>query len=250
MAFIVPKDFYLEVSKGNVPKHSRINKYGINPVIDAATAPEDVWYQGGIWTAPLTAKKHNIASSDVNDTSAGTGARTVFMRGLDANYDVISETVTLNGTSNVATANEYIMIDYMYVATAGSSGTAAGTITATAQTYGTITHTIPLGYNQGQFAIYQIPAGHKGYVTKITASMYQKTANNGAVMHLMTKTFGGVWLIRREIHLLNIGNNLFSSELIPPLQLPEKTIIKLNCFSVDANSTSVAGGFDIVLVQD
>lgn len=245
-----PKDTYLEISKGNIAKHSRVNKNGLNPSIDTGTAPEDIWYNGGIWVPPTTARLHNVVSSSVNDTAAGTGMRTVTIQGLDGSYNFTTETVTLNGTTPVATVNSYIIIDYAAGLTAGSGGTNAGTITLTAQTDATISTTIPAGFGQNQFAIYQIRAGHKGYLNQFYASMNQNTAGSTCIVYLMTKTNTGPWLVRRTIHLNNAGNNYEVLEIKPPLQLQEKQLVKLQVFSVSNNGTSVAGGFDLTLVQD
>ena len=48
-----------------------------------------------------------VSSGSANDTAAGTGARTVTIVGLDANYNVISETLTMNGVTPVQTVNSY-----------------------------------------------------------------------------------------------------------------------------------------------
>lgn len=250
MSLFKQSDFFLEVSKGNVPKHSRVNKSGINLDIDAATDPEDIISEGGTFTAPTTARIHNIASTDANDTSAGTGARTITIQGLDGSYNYATETVILNGTSNVATVNSYIIIDYMAVLTFGSLLTNQGIITATAQTDATVTTEIPIGYNQNQMAVFQIRNGYKGYLNSYHASMNQSTASSTAVIHLMTKTDTGPWLVRRVMFLNNAGNNSISQEIKPPLQLLAKTLIKLRIFEVSNNNTMVSGGFDITLVQD
>lgn len=70
-----------------------------------------------------------MLSDSVNDTAAGTGARTVFISGLDSNYDVISETVTLNGTSAVQTVRSYLRVNSFLIMSAGSGKTNAGSIT-------------------------------------------------------------------------------------------------------------------------
>ncbi len=121
--------FELEVAKGNVPGHSVINKFGRNTDV---TAAEDIWGAGGNWTQVTAACTSNFASSSASDTAAGTGARTLTIYGIDGSYADVSETLTLNGTSNVATANSYWHIYRALVATAGSGGTAVGTITGTA----------------------------------------------------------------------------------------------------------------------
>lgn len=71
-----------------------------------------------------------VVSSSANDAAAGTGARTVTIIYLNPSGAVLSETVTLNGTSAVATVatNIWRILD-MWCASFGSGGTNAGTIT-------------------------------------------------------------------------------------------------------------------------
>lgn len=250
MTYISDKDFYLEVSKGNIAKHSRVNKMGHNPDVDTTTDPEDMWDVGGLWVPPTTARIHNIASSSANDASAGTGARTITIQGLDGSYNFATETVTLNGISNVATVNSYTIIDFMFVVTAGSTGTAEGVITATAQVDGTITAQINPGDNQTHMAVFQIRNGYKGYINSISAAMQQNTAGSSSMVYLMTKNFGEVWRVRRVMFLNNSGNSHQKVSIVPPLEIPAKCLIKLQIFEVTNSGTAVEGGFDLTLVQD
>lgn len=251
MTFIPnPKDFYIEVSKGKISKHSRVNKHGINSDVDTSTAPEDVWSNGGIWVPPTTARIHDVVSSSANDTSAGTGMRTLTIQGLDGSYNFASETITLNGTTPVSTINSYVIIDYAAGMTVGSGGVNAGTITITAQTDATVTTTIPIGFCQNQMAIFQIRDNHKGYVNSFYATMNQTIANSTCIVHLMTKTLTGPWLVRRTLHVNNTGNSAVKLDVIPPLELQEKQTIKIQVFSVSNSGTEVSGGFDLTLVQD
>jgi hypothetical protein len=253
MSYLFDRDFYLEVSKGNVPKHSRVNKSGMNLDIDTGSFPEDLCEKGGLWVAPTAARIHNIASSDANDTSAGTGARTIHIQGLDGSYALTSETITMNGTSNVATVNSYTIIFFMYIETAGSGLTNAGNIIATAQVDGTQTAQISIGNssgNQTQMAIYQIPDGYKGYLNQWDAAMQQATASSFATVQLIIKPFGGVNRVRRFHYLNNFGNSHELDTFIPPMQLNAKDLIFIRVSEVTNNNTSIQGGFDLTLVQD
>lgn len=250
MAYLNTKEFYLEVSKGNIPKHSRVNKTGFNSDIDAGTA-EDIIDGGGTFVQPTAARIHALVSSDANDTAAGTGARTVTVQGLDTNYAFLSETVVLNGTTPVNTVGSYVMIDFMFIATAGSGGTNAGTITATAAVDATVTAQINIGdYNQAQMAVFQIRDGYKGYINQWQCAMFQNTASSSGTVHLMTKEFGGVWRTRRIALLNNSGNSRAVQTIHPPLQVSAKTLIKVRCVSVTNNNTSIDASFDLTLVQD
>lgn len=68
----------------------------------------------------LASQTLQISSTNANDTAAGTGARTVLIEGLDSNYDQISETISLNGTAGVTTANSYFRINSLTTQTYGT----------------------------------------------------------------------------------------------------------------------------------
>ena len=77
---------------------------------------------------PPSADTINIASTSTNDTSAGTGARTILIRGLDANWEPLTETITLTGQAPVTTTNNFYRINKLVVLTVGSLGFNEGDI--------------------------------------------------------------------------------------------------------------------------
>ena len=81
-------------------------KFGYNAAV--SSTEETVWMQGGRYVWPTSASTMTISSADANDTSAGTGAQTVTINGLDANYAEISETVTMDGQIAATTTNSYL----------------------------------------------------------------------------------------------------------------------------------------------
>ena len=200
-----PKNWAIEVARGNISGQSMITKFGYNADIDTAAA-EDVFGQGGTYVAPTQARVHDISSSSANDTSAGTGARTVLVRGIDSNYNSVSETIILNGVGNVATVNSY-HIHLMQVITVGSTGSNVGTISATAQTDATVTCTIEPTNNQSTSSIYMVPTGYKGYIMKIRARMGNTISNTSANVDLLVKPFGGGFQLKTKIGLNNAGSS-------------------------------------------
>ena len=249
MSYFGNKEFYLEVAKGNIANHSTMLKFGRNTDVDSATA-EDIWDGGGTWVAPTTARTHDIASTDTDDDGdpAGNGAQTVKIYGLDASYADQNETVTMNGTTNVATANTYTMIHRMVVTAAGSSGHNEGTITATAQTDATVTAQITATYNQTLMAIYQVPASKTAYMTNYYASLLKAVKTSGVDLLLYVKPFGEVFQLKHNTSLISTGSSFINVPFDIPLKIEEKSIIKLKA-SVDTDNSDVTGGFNLVLVD-
>lgn len=250
MSYFRTTDFFTEISKGLVPKHTDYSAFGINDDIDTATTPEDIWVNSGLFVPPTTNRIHDIVSSNANDTSAGTGARTVKVYGVTAN-GLENETVTLNGVTPVSTTKSYYDIYILHINTAGSGNTNAGIITATAQTDSTVTAAIAAnGYNTSRKAIRYIPTGHKGYLYSFDAGMQQTTAGSSALVYLLTKESGGVWLARHIHSLNNSGNNFENQDFKAPIVLNAGTWVKIQCSSVSQNNTLIQGGFELILVQD
>lgn len=69
-----------------------------------------------------------IASSAAADTSAGDGARQITISGLDANWNKISELVSLSGNTPVVTIQEFLRINLIQVEEVGSDGRNRGDI--------------------------------------------------------------------------------------------------------------------------
>ena len=119
--------FKMAVGLGYFKKMETFRKFGMNPDLDAGT--EEVWPLGTVKTLPTSAAVISIVSDDAADTAAGTGGRTIHIRGLDANYNQIEETVTLNGLTPVVTTQLFLRVNFMWVVTAGSGQVNAGNIT-------------------------------------------------------------------------------------------------------------------------
>ena len=73
--------FELQVARGQIAYHESVYKFGNNPVV--ADSVETIWAQGGLYSYLSAATVLKVSSSSTNDASAGTGARTVELFGLD-----------------------------------------------------------------------------------------------------------------------------------------------------------------------
>ena len=234
-----------------------LNKFGRNTDIDAANAA-DIWDKGIAggtlnWVGPTAARVHAIESTSAQDTmTTGTGAWTVMVIGLDANGLLQSETVEMDGlTPGVNTANSYTMIHRMYVVTAGSGGTNAGDITATAATDGTVTAQITTGNAQTLMAIYQVPSNYALYLTGYYASMQKSVVTGATDIFLMTTASLAtpVWRTRHVLGLAGTGGSLTQHKFTPYLRFAGGTTVKVRG-AVSADNTDVTAGFDGYLVEE
>lgn len=236
----VVSELALEIAAGSITGASSLNKFGRNADID--TAAEDIWSQGGNWTPPTAARVHALVSSNAADAAAGTGARTVEIQGLDANFAMQTETVTLNGVTPVNTVGSYWIIHRMVVKTAGSGGYNVGAITATAATDATVTASIPALTNQTLMAIWQVPANNTFFLGRYYASINALTAAKADV-ELWVKPFGETWQMKHIIGIASDGSGVVDMLFCPPMRFTEKSIIRMRA-STSANNSDVSAGFD------
>jgi hypothetical protein len=241
--------FELQVSRGQVDGHSAEFQFGQATTV---TSQQTLWASTGVYAFPSSATVMKISSGSANDTAAGTGARTVVIVGLDANYAVISETVILNGQTAVNTTNSYLRINDFYVATAGSGNTAAGIIyagtgTVTTGVPATIYSLMPLVYNRQTQAVYTIPAGYTGYISSYTFTSNCASANVIQSGFLFVYYGGSAIPTIEATARFNAGSS-FDRHFDYPLIMVEKTDLDLRGQS--ATSSAMSGEVQIVLIKN
>ena len=241
--------FELQVSRGQITGHRSVAVFGYNPDVDQTRVT--VWPYTGILPIMPVATRLKVSSSNANDTAAGTGARTVFLAGLDANYLEISEVVVLNGQAEVLTAQEFLHINDAYVATAGSGLSAAGDIyfgtgTVTNGVPATVYDLIKFDYNQRITGSYTIPAGFTGYLSQGLFSAGQPSGNSQVVGRLLTIAADS---IRRTVAITTVNNGTADYVFEYPVAIPEKTTIEASAQG-SSNNNEASSFFILVLVSN
>ncbi len=239
----------LQVSRGQIPWHEAIVIFGYNGDVD--TSMETVWPYGGLLAFPTTALQMSVSSENANDTSAGTGARTIYISGLDANSNTVSETVSMNGQTAVTTANSYLHINQCYVATAGSLDSAAGSIyigtgTVTLGVPATVYDVIQYDYNTRITGSYTVPAGYTGYVSQGLFSSGQSSGSGPVTGRLVTR---GLDEIRRTAAIVTINNGAADYTFEYPLAIPEKTTVEAQAIGT-GNNNACSSMFILVLIKN
>lgn len=240
--------FGLQVARNQIQGHSDVLVFGYNPDLD--TTEESIWPDGGTVPHPTVASVLKISSTSANDTSAGTGARTVVISGLDGDFNTVTETVILNGQTAVNTTNSYLYVNQFYVATLGSGTANAGDINAGT---GTVTSGVPAvlydiiatGFNQRTTAHYCVPAGYTGYMVKGVITAGQATGSTAVTAFLKQH---GTDDILRVGAVTAINNGSVSYDFDPPYVIPEKNCVGATAIGAAANN-SVSAFFNIVLVK-
>jgi hypothetical protein len=243
------EDFALQVARGQIPGHSAISVFGYNPDVD--TAEESIWPDGGTVPHPTVASVLKISSSSTDDTSAGTGARTVIIVGLDGSYNQVSESITLNGQTAVNTTNSYLYVNGFYVASTGSGGANAGNINAgtgvvTAGVPAVLYDIIATGYNNRTTAHYCVPAGYTGYLTTGVITTGQASGSTSVTAFL--KQHGQDGIVRvGAVSTLNNGSVQYDFSY--PYIISEKNCVGASAIGSAANN-SASAFFNIVLIKN
>ena len=225
--FLYTYDMTSDIAFGDVSDRGSTFKYGHN--VDVDQAFETIWSGGGVYADMAAASKLKISSGSTDDVmTTGTGAWTVQVYGLDANYAQINDTVELNGRTAVETDNLYLFVYRMIVRSAGSGGTAVGIIYAGT---GTVTTGVPaniyamidIGYNQTMMARYVTAANEQAIIHSWFMSVIGKKQVEA---RLVFTPFGEVPQVKDEIFITADGGSIDKHFHIPRYIAP-KTIIEV-----------------------
>ena len=235
------------VALGLIQGMSRIVIYGNNPDVDTATTPEDVWNGGGLYNFMTGATTLEVVSSNVNDSSSGTGARTISVTGLDTSYTPFTENVTLNGTTAVALANQYFRINDARILSAGSNLVNSGDITIRDSGAGTTRAILPTGYGATRQAVYTVRVGYSMYIEDILINVNKPTGTQDATVSLYTG-FPAQGFYRMPIEI-TVSSHPHLNKTNAGLLLPEKTDFMMRCTGVGSNNTNVSAAFIGILID-
>jgi len=178
--------FDLQVSRGDVGYHYPIQINGYSATV-GSTAFGPLWEgltsSGGAYVYPGSASQLTIVSTSASD---GTSL-SVQVNGLDANYNMIYETIALNGTANVITVKSYFRINSIVC----TNGLNVGTITA--KIGATVYAQINPGIGQTQMGLFTVPANMTFCLIEVVAY-----ANIGFT--------SSAYLLYQESNTLNISS--------------------------------------------
>lgn len=206
--------FDLQVARGQVDGHSTVNIYGYQPSVGTTSIP--VWENATAYTYPVAAAVMYLSGSN-GDTAK------ITIVGLNASYTLTTEIVTLNGTTPVATTNQFLRINSMFVST-GSATNPAGAVYLK-NSGGTVTYAqINSGVGRTQAAIYTVPAGYTYFLQRV--NIYTSLNGNDYVTYQnKTISAAGVVQVTQQAPFA-MG---YEALRIMPRPFLEKTDIQLMC---------------------
>jgi len=219
----------LAVQRGDVNNFSGVQKFGYNSSV--GTSFETIWDGGGDYTFITSSGTATATSSDTDDN---TGTIQIF--GLDSNYDLAEETLTIGGSAGSVS---FIRVFRALMKTANTGNANVGTITITVSST-TVAQILPT-YGQTLMAIYTVPRKYQAYLVQLDVGS-SKDLENEIKFRIKQIDNGNVWNTRSFITAR--GGFTEKNYHVPEIIL-EKTDIEMRAKS--SATSSISGGFELIL---
>lgn len=253
--FLIDEYPGVAVRAGFIDGLTGFRKFGTNSDIDSGTTPETVWSTGGLypWASHTGTTQVEVVSTNANDTSAGTGARTVRLIGLAGdNWEQRVEEVTMNGTTAVTTTRtDWRRIDRAIVVTAGTALRNLGAITIRRVSAGATFCQIPANDNQTSLAVLTIPGDMFGAILSLEVAVIGGNNNANVLFGLYTRNnsadgVSGLFRLRAESGTRASGTTSFERVFRMPIILDPRTDVEVRVLSAGANDVFVESTFEII----
>jgi len=229
--------FELQVARGQIPGHSALHKFGAVPAMSINTTGtvwdiSDTLYP---WSAFATA-----GTLTVDRASASDAGKIITIIGLDANYNEISENVTLTNATGNPTSSSFIRIyrSYMY----NGSTTNVGNIDIKKGV--TTVARITAGKGQTLMGVYTVPAGYTAYLSQGVMSVQAGADATGDFF----VRYGGETAFRIA-HSFEVASAEYFYAFHVPFALPEKSDVDIRA-SVRSNNARITAAFDAILIKN
>ena len=220
----------LSIQRGNVGNFSGVHKFGLNTAVGSSDF-ETVWDGNNTYTYPSSSGTATATSSDSDDN---TGTVKVF--GLDSNYDLAEETLTIGGSAGTVS---FIRVFRAVMITANTGTDNVGTITITVSS--TTVAQIRAGYGQTLMCVYTIPRKYNAYLMQIDLGSSKDLENE---IRFISKEIdnGNVWNTKAFI---TTRGGFVEKNYIVPVKFTEKTDLEL--VAKASATSSVSAGFELIL---
>jgi len=220
--------FGLGLQQGLVNRFSGIHKFGLNTAVGSSF--ETIWDGNNLYTY-ASAGTATATSSDADDNTG-----TVEIQGLDENYDLATETLTIGGSAGSTTFNR-VFRAFMKTANTGDANVGDITITVSSTTVAKI----QAGYGQTLMCVYTVPRNYVAYLMQIDVGSSKDLENE---IRFITKEIsnGNVWNTKAFV---TTRGGFIEKNYIVPVKIQEKTDIELQG---KASATSaISAGFELIL---
>ena len=208
-----------DIAQGKMYDSEAVNIFGFNRVV--GTSFETLWNDGGDYVFPTSAVTMDLVSTSTSDTMS------VLVKGLDANYNEISETVTLTGTVAATTSASFLRINSAIILSGSNVG--GITISNGGTSYGFIE--AELGTTQS--CIYTVPADRSLYLFRIDFNSATVNPNKYLTVRNKLRSDTG--------RILHVAEATFATSQVSydrqvPFKITEKTDFQFQAKSSSGNN--------------
>ncbi|UOF78452.1 hypothetical protein [Caudoviricetes sp.] len=224
--------FDLQVPRGQVYGHSTVNIYGFQPAVTTTQIP--LWENATAYTFPGSAVAMTVASA-AGATDSGVKIQ---VQGLDANYNALNETVTLNASGTATTTGLFLRINALVT----TSGNATGIVTA--KNGGTTYAQINVGFGRSLMSIYTVPKGFDFYLARVAGNSSFNGNNTNYLFYQNLSTNNGVNIVTTKAPF----TTAYDARRVMPRKFTEKTDLQF-LFNTSASTAAVNIAVEGYLVQ-
>ena len=220
--------FGLAIQRGLVNNFSGVQKFGYNTAV--GTVFETIWENGGLYAYPTTATTAVATSTSTDDNDS-----LVHIYGLDSNWDLADEVITVGGS---ASTTSFIRVFRSVLENANTGIVNVGKITTTVNSLPV--SIVDVGYGQSLQALYTIPRNYRGYLMSIDVGTSKQKEVEAKFMQrpLNGNTFQTKSLVT------SFGTPFRKDYLVPEI-LSEQSDLEMRA-KADA-TTSISAGFQLIL---
>ena len=221
--------FGVSIQRGDINNFTGIQKFGYNGSV--GTSFETIWDGGGDYTFISSAGTATATSSDTDDNTG-----TVEIQGLDSNYDLATETLTIGGS---ASSTSFIRVFRAKMINANTGDANVGTITITVSS--TTVAQIQPTYGQTLMSVYTVPRKYQAYLVQMDIGS-SKDLENEIILRIKGIDNGNSWNTRS--FLTTRGGFVEKNFAVPEIINP-KTDIEMRAKS--SATSSISAGFELIL---
>jgi hypothetical protein len=237
------------VTETDVLNSYLIDKSGATETLGTSAATMvTVWDEGGLypWNTFTGSGAHIFVASDSDDAKMRGVAITI--EGLDSNYSLISEVVTMD-SSDTTTVKETTQ-NFYRVVNAIVTGTNTNSIPNDYDisfkydsSGGTTVAKILATYGATQSCTYTVPAGYQGFILGVNGSSGQ---SDEITTMIWQRPFNSAW---SQIKTFKFVSGTFEHNMRTPLVFNEKTDIEIRAYAL-VESSRIGTEFQLLLVPN
>lgn len=246
-----PTEYQYEVAEGKRQGRALWNKFGYNLDVDTA-ATETVWAAGGVFQRMTSADTLDLVSDNATDDNGSTGANSVVIYGIDANWDEQIEVISLDGLTPVTTSNTWLGVNRVAIFLSGTNEANAGNITVSATTAATTQAYLPAGQSVTQQCIFFVPQNHQFMTNWLELNALKLAAGGTPRITFKLWVYSAVSNSNIEVFRYDMDTSVENHvDLTPksPFPISEKTIVTIEA-TTTVNDTAVNGRFSGILTRD